>query len=72
MVTIRSVKTGRSSGCLDGYTQTKLVARHGACLNFTWDEVVVAKKSENGQDTKLFAFYEGHRKRIAIDGQRPT
>ena len=49
-VTIRSVKTGRSSGCLDGYTQTKLVARHGACLNFTRDgspvrygEVVVAK-----------------------------
>ena len=49
-VTIRSVKTGRSSGCLDGYTQTKLIARHGACLNFARDgslvhygEVVVAK-----------------------------
>ena len=49
-VTIRSVKTRRSSRCLDGYTQTKLVARHGVCLNFARDgspahysEVVVAK-----------------------------
>ena len=77
-VTIRSVKTGRSSGCLDGYTQTNLIARHRACLNFAGDgspvhygEVVVAKKLENGQDTKLFAFYEGHRNRIAMNRQRP-
>ena len=82
LVTIRSVKTGESSRwleCLRLHKPIKLVARHGACLYFTRDgsptrysEVVAAQSCNNGQDTRLFAFCEGHRNRIAINEQRLT
>ena len=71
-VTIRSVKNGRSSGCLDSYTQTKLVARHGACLNFARDglparysKVVVAKNRRMGRIRNLLLSMKG----IEIESQ---